>query len=446
MGQTKAMKGMKVLFVCQRVPYPPNKGEKLRTYHQIDYLTQHGVDVDVLALAESQSDEQDCAALAQHVSRAKCVRLPHKLLRYLTALTHGWAISEGYFYSDQMQAIFNEWVAETEYEAVILSASSLYRYAQCSGLLPQGMSQMGGGEILYQPKRILFDFMDVDSDKWSQYADAASWPMSWVYRRESKKVAELERRALIDADKVFLIAEKERELFVSAHQPNHENLEAMDLKKALDERVEVMGNGIDQRVFFPASQDRTGDTPLTRFLFVGVMDYKPNVEAMLWFVEYVWPSIKMHYPKASLSIVGMNPVKEIRKLDTRHDIQVTGRVDDVVPYFHQADVFVAPFQIARGVQNKILQAMACGLPVLGSSLGFEGIEMTHGKEGFVCNDVSAYLSALADLQDSILYQDVVTQAERLIDTRYSWAGQLQALAEQLSTEQRDDEYMKQVCA
>ena len=179
-------------------------------------------------------------------------------------------------------------------------------------------------------------------------------------------MAELERRALIGADKVFLIAEKERELFVSVHGSNHVE---MDLKKILDERVDVLGNGIDQRVFFPASQDRSGDTPLTRFLFVGVMDYKPNVEAMLWFVEYVWPSIKMHYPKASLSIVGMNPVKEIRKLDTRHDIQVTGRVDDVVPYFHQADVFVAPFQIARGVQNKILQAMACGLPVLGSSLG-----------------------------------------------------------------------------
>ncbi len=443
MGQTKAMKGMKVLFVCQRVPYPPNKGEKLRTYHQIDYLTQHGVDVDVLALAESQSDEQDCAALAQHVSRAKCVRLPHKLLRYLTALTHGWAISEGYFYSDQMQAIFNEWVAETEYEAVILSASSLYRYAQHSGLLHEVMKQASGGETPSQPKRILFDFMDVDSDKWSQYADSASWPMSWVYRRESTKVAELELKAVIGADKVFLIAEKERELFVSLHGSNHEE---MDLKKALDERVDVLGNGIDQRLFFPAKKVRTNETPLTRFLFVGVMDYKPNVEAMLWFVEYVWPSIKMHYPKASLSIVGMNPVKEIRKLDTRHDIQVTGRVDDVVPYFHQADVFVAPFQIARGVQNKILQAMACGLPVLGSSLGFEGIEMTHGQEGFVCNDVSAYLSYLADLQNSILYQDVSTQAERLIDTRYSWAGQLKALAEQLSTEQRDDEYIKQVCA
>ena len=121
MGQTKAMKGMKVLFVCQRVPYPPNKGEKLRTYHQIDYLTQHGVDVEVLALAESQSDEQDCAALAQHVSRAKCVRLPHKCLRYLTALTQDRAISERYFYSHQMQSLFNEWVAETEYEAVILT-------------------------------------------------------------------------------------------------------------------------------------------------------------------------------------------------------------------------------------------------------------------------------------------------------------------------------------
>ncbi|MBE1287778.1 MAG: TIGR03087 family PEP-CTERM/XrtA system glycosyltransferase [Alteromonadaceae bacterium] len=443
MGQISGMKGMRVLFVCQRVPYPPNKGEKLRTYHQIDYLTQHGVDVEVLALAESQSDEQDCAALAQHVSRAKCVKLPHKYLRYLTALTQDRAISEMYFYSDQMQAIFNEWVSTTQYEAVILTASSLYRYAQYGGLLQEWMPQVGGVKTPNQPKRILFDFMDVDSDKWSQYAASASWPMSWVYRRESKKVAELERQAVTGADKVFLIAEKERELFVSLHGSNHVE---MGLKKVLGERVEVLGNGIDQKVFFPAPKVRTSEPSLTRFLFVGVMDYKPNVEAMLWFVEYVWPSIKMHYPKANLSIVGMDPVKEIKKLDTRHDIQVTGRVDDVVPYFHQADVFVAPFQIARGVQNKILQAMACGLPVLGSSLGFEGIEMTHGQEGFVCDDVSDYLSSLLDLQKNMMYQDVVTQAERLIDARYSWTGQLQALAEQLSTEQQDDNYIKQVCA
>ncbi len=406
---------MRILYLCQRVPFPPNKGEKLRTFHQIEYLTSQGYTVDVLALSETSQHDADCEALAEVINSAQCVRLGHKILRYVSGLCSGRPLSESNFYSAAMQKRLNEITSAHDYDAVIVSASSLYAYIAKSPKINTGTV------------RVLFDFMDVDSDKWRQYAASAAWPMSWLYSRESKLVQQLEAKATGLAERAFLIADKERELFASIHG------------KSLASKVSVLGNGIDKTMFYPITKEKQR---VEQFLFVGVMDYKPNVDAMMWFVEYIWPSIKMRIPAAQLSIVGMHPTKEVIALGQQQDIQVTGRVDDVTPYFHSADVFIAPFQIARGVQNKILQAMACGIPVIGSSLGFEGIEIGNRVHGLVADNVEEYLFSLSVLDDKSENLAIRQNALNLINGKYSWAGQLKPLLDTVKPELKPE----RVCA
>ncbi|MCK5665583.1 MAG: glycosyltransferase, partial [Thiotrichaceae bacterium] len=163
-------------------------------------------------------------------------------------------------------------------------------------------------------------------------------------------------------------------------------------------------------------------------IFTGVMDYKPNVDAVLWFMEHTWDLIREKYPQARFIIAGMNPSQIIQNLSRTPGIEVTGFVDDILPFYHQSDYFVAPFTIARGVQNKILQAFACGLPVMASSMGAEGIECKDGEHIIIAETASEYLSAIDKLEsDSLLKTDIKDKALKLIHDQYSWDGKLKVL-------------------
>ena len=195
----------------------------------------------------------------------------------------------------------------------------------------------------------------------------------------------------------------------------------------------AIGNGIETEYFSPKPiQEKQA---LKTYLFVGVMDYKPNIDAVLWFCEYVWPSILRRTPHARFVIAGMSPSKVIKDLAKQPSIQVTGFVENILPYFHQADVFVAPFQIARGVQNKVLQAMACGIPVITSSLGAEGIEAVHQEELLIANNTNQYMEMIEQLTDPRRYQVVANAAIARIEMDYSWDGQLKLLNQLVTPEE-----------
>ena len=394
----------KVCVLSQRVPYPPNKGEKLRTYHQIEFLNRLGYKVEVFSLVESAEDKKNAEALAKHLGISVNVyQLGSKVTRYALALLKGLPVSVGAFYSKILQHVIDEKLKEGS-DTLLLTASSLSYY------------------IFNSPHynnthcRLFMDFMDVDSDKWSQYADSSSLLMRYVYKRESRSIKKLEAQTNKRFDECFLIAREEAQLFNTS----------VDSSKA----ITVLGNGLDFSAFYPAKEQPCAATINTvpHFLFTGVMDYKPNVDAVLWFVKNCWPLIREKAPNAKFTVGGMNPIEEIKALSGRDGIDVTGFVDDILPYFHRAHAFVAPFRLARGVQNKVLQAAACKLPIITTSMGAEGISFASSDSMWIVDNVDSFVTAcIESFENFELSQHKAQRSYQAIVSEYSWEQQLKPL-------------------
>ena len=390
-----------ILVVAQRVPFPPNKGEKLRTYYQIRWFVKQGYHITVAAPLTNSKDYQDLCDLRDQLNvDILWANLMPKPLRLFRGLLKGKALSEANFYSKKLQKALIKQSECTHIDAVLLTASSLYCYSK-------------GLEV-----PTIMDFMDLDSEKWCKYAAKANWAMRWLYKRETKKISQLERQAVNECEACLLISEAE----IKSMQAMHSNLKLSN--------VYALGNGIDTKAFYPAPKEtHTNEKKGPVLLFVGVMDYLPNVEAVLWFTENVWPKLKSEQSNAQLIIAGMNPTPAIQALAKKTGVQVTGFVDEILPYFHQADFFIAPFQMACGVQNKILQAFACGLPTLSTKAGIEGIEACHSGVHYVpTNTAQEFLDAIQNLwTDSTKRSEIGQNAHTLIQEHYSWTAQLTSL-------------------
>ncbi len=390
---------MKICVLAQRIPYPPNKGEKLRTYHQIAFMRQLGHEVQVISFQHTPDDQRYAEQLTQHLGvSVQLYPLGPKPLRYLRALLRHHPISAGAFYSRAAAKALQHHLADAA--LLYLAASSLVPYVQA----------------LHNAPPFMIDFMDVDSDKWRQYAESEDWPLRWVYRREMYLVRALERWASAQARAAFLIASEEVALF------------SRTVNSAGS--VQVLGNGMDFDSFYPPTDVPSMAEPL--FLFTGVMDYKPNVDAVVWFVEECWSQIKQVLPHARFVIAGMNPNRQVMALADEAGVEVTGFVDDILPYYHQASVFVAPFRLARGVQNKVLQAAACGVPIVTTAMGAEGIGFANHTTMAIADTSLAFSRAcIAALQQPAQARTRANKALQAIRQDYSWPQQLQPLQQAL---------------
>lgn len=332
-------------------------------------------------------------------------KIGHSFPRLLMGLMSFKALSVSNFYSNHLQRKLDQLIQQNDFDVILCTSSSMAEYVFKSDEIQSRVTSN-------RPIILLMDFMDLDSDKWKQYSISSSWPMNWVYTREARLLARFESKIQQSFDHCFFISNNEVELFQN--------------QIGLTQSVHVLGNGIDTDSFYPAEKRPENSDPV--FIFTGVMDYKPNVDAVLWFMEHVWDLIREKYPHARYIIAGMNPSPVIQNLSSIPGIEVTGFVDDILPFYHQADYFVAPFTIARGVQNKILQAFACSLPVIASSLGAEGIECKDGEHILIAETGDEYLLAISKLEsDPLLRTNLISAALKLIRDEYSWDGRLKAL-------------------
>ena len=383
---------MKICVLAQRIPYPPNKGEKLRTFHQVEYMRQWGHEVKVISFRHSPQDDGYARQLAAELGvEVELFDLGSVALRYGRALLTHAPVSAGAFYSREAARVIAQQAANAD--LVYLAASSLVPYVK----------------PLVKQVPLMIDFMDVDSDKWRQYANTASWPMRWVYEREMRLVRKLERWACENARACFLIAAEEAALFTR------------DVSNARP--VQVLGNGMAFDMFYPPEDAPSMAEPL--FLFTGVMDYKPNVDAVVWFVEQCWSGIKKVLPHARFVIAGMNPSRQVMALADEDGVEVTGFVENILPYYHQASVFVAPFRLARGVQNKVLQAAACAVPIVTTAMGAEGIAFASSATMVVADSAPAFSRAcIAAIQDASSSRQRAASALAAIRQDYGWSQQL----------------------
>lgn len=398
---------MKVLFLAHRVPFPPNKGEKIRTFHQLKYLHDQGYEISLAAPYEDDEELNYFTELDKnYCEKVVAKKLPAKFLRLPSALLTGKALSVANFYTSALQSAIDNMITTSKFDVILCTASSMAEYIFNSKSIQQ----------LSISPQLFMDFMDLDSDKWRQYADRAKFPMKWVYQREAKLIAKFEQRIAERFDACFFITESEKALFSNAVSDS-DNIFAVE-------------NGIDTQMFKPAVNKKTIQQPV--LLFTGVMDYAPNVDAVLWFVENVWQKVLKKWPQAKFYIAGMSPSDKIKALASVQGVVVTGFVEDIMPFFDQATVFVGPFRIARGVQNKVLQAFACGVPVIATSMGAEGIRCADNESILLAHTPDEFMQQLNRLtEDSSFTQKITENALANIHKFYAWDSVLAPLNQML---------------
>lgn len=388
-----------LLYLVHRMPFPPDKGDKVRSYHLLQHLArEHRVFVGTFI--DDPDDERHVEALSRLCAGLHAVRLHPRRARVasLAGLATGEPLTLRY-YRDAGLARWVAGIVERERPAAsIVFSSSMAPYATAHPALP-----------------MIVDFVDVDSAKWADYAPRHRWPLSALYAREGRTLLAYERAVAAQARHSFFATDKEAELF---HRLAPESAA----------RVEGMANGVDANYFAPdparTSPYLPGETPL---VFTGAMDYWPNVDAVTWFAKDILPALRAKRPELRFHIVGRSPTAAVKAL-AGPAVNVTGTVPDVRPYLQHAAVVVAPLRLARGIQNKVLEAMAMQRPVVAATSCVQALEVEDGAEILSAGDAQACTRAVDALLDAPQRAQAVGLAgRRRVVQSYAWPARLRAL-------------------
>jgi sugar transferase (PEP-CTERM/EpsH1 system associated) len=359
---TEISKKEPLLFLCHRIPFPPNKGDKIRSFNILKKLNDH-FDIHLGYFVDDPFDLQYTDKLAEYcvsqffLEQKKLIAKLKGLTSFLTAKP----ITLPYYYDAKMQRWVNKVTEKYDIQRVFVFSSSMAQYCQTAK---------------FKQALKVIDFVDVDSDKWRQYAQKSSGINKWIYQREYKYLANYED---------FICQYFDYSLFVS---PQEAALFADRQDKSQQGKVIGLLNGVDLDFFDRSKKFEIEPIPTDESFisFTGAMDYWANVEAVEWFVSNIWPTIKSTHPNLKFYVVGGNPNKDILALNNQNGVVVTGRVNDVRPYIEQAKCVVAPMRIARGIQNKVLEAMALSKAVVMTSLAAEGISLPEDQGKHVSDD------------------------------------------------------------
>lgn len=392
-----------ILYIVHRFPYPPDKGDRIRAFHIIRYLASRS-NLYVAALDDEGVSAEQIAELSEIVSRLEVVPLKGwwRYLSLLGGVIGGKSLSESFFFSSTLHSILQGLRRNSQFDAVMISASSLAPYLRV-------FESSGAKKIV--------DLVDVDSEKWRQYGDASRGPKRVVFQREYRRVKQLEGRLLESADAVTLVSEDEANLLRTRCGDERR------LKK-----IRAVLNGVDLEFFSPANVEQSRS-----ICFLGAMNYRPNIDAVMWFVTEVWPHLRKHHPSLVFNIVGRNPSPEVNSLRNVEGVHVTGAVPDVRPWLAQSVAVVAPLRIARGIQNKVLEAMAMGRVVVASPEALTGLRVEPDLN--VLEAITPdewYYQIRKALQSSEQRTSLEQNARSYVEQHHSWEATLEPLSEILS--------------
>jgi sugar transferase (PEP-CTERM/EpsH1 system associated) len=375
------------LYLAHRVPYPLDKGDRIRTFHIIQFVARHAR-VHLACLADEPVRDDTVRALARHCERLAIVQLGpcRRRFRALASLLHGRSFTEGAFLSSEFAGLVRVWARQTYYGSIVASSSALTPYLELDEL---------------RPIPAVVDLMDVDSQKWLDYAAGCRGPRRWLFRTEGGRLRKFEAQLASTARAIVLVSEAEAAVYRDF---------------CLNGTVEVIPNGVDLEFFRPAEE---AEPP--RCVFVGALDYHPNIQGIRWFCQQVWPVLHARRKSLVLSIVGRRPVAAVRRLSNMPGVEVIGDVPDLRPYLASATVSVVPLQIARGIQNKVLEALAMGKPLVASPQLLAGLPVQPGVHLLVASSPTQWVQAIETLLDDYrLRQRMQLAGRRHVEQHHHW--------------------------
>jgi sugar transferase (PEP-CTERM/EpsH1 system associated) len=385
-----------LLLLVHRIPFPPNKGDKVRSFNLLKYLAQH-YHVHLGTFVDAQEDWQYVDKVKEYCHDSYFAGLNPRTarLKSLRGLLTGNALTLPYYFD----AGLRQWVgeklkSETIKHAVVFS-SPMAQY------LPDVNSMTR-----------VADLVDVDSDKWAQYAKSKSWPLSWLYRREAHQLLDFERHIARHYEATVLVNENEAALMQS-------------LAPESATRITHANNGVDTDYFAPS---KNFENPYQKddlvLAFTGAMDYWPNVDAVEWFAHEVFPQLRAKNPRVRFFIVGSRPDQRVKRLAELPDVFVTGSVPDIRPYLAHATIAVAPLRIARGTQNKVLEAMSMAKLVIASSEAAQGVSATVSREIVIAKNAAEFVDEISVHLNSQERELIGARARARVIQDYSWNANL----------------------
>ena len=374
-----------MLFLSQRVPYPPDRGDKITTFRLVERLAER-FRVTAIAFAHDEADVEAARELTERGVRTVAVPLgsrTRRRLRLIPRLVRGEPLTLGFYGSAELQR---------EVDRAVVGVDLAYAYS----------SSMAAFLMHHEGLKRVMHFAELDSDKWRQYAAREPFPKNLVYAREARTLLEFERDVAHSFDANVLCTPLEQEVFTE-HIPDAPSV--------------VVRNGVDLEHLVPAP-DRSEPG---HCVFVGVMDYLPNTDGVRWFAEEILPRIRAEVGDAHLTIVGSRPTPEVQALGERDGIEVTGYVAEPRDVLARAAVSVAPLRIARGIQNKVLEAMAMGLPVVGTTSATQGVEAEAGEHFLLADEPEAFATAVVQcLREPARARQLGRAARAFVESHYAW--------------------------
>jgi sugar transferase (PEP-CTERM/EpsH1 system associated) len=385
---------MKILFVCHRLPYPPNRGGKIRPFNMIRHLgRKHSVVV--ASLAYDESEAKHGAELKEYCDDVICEVLPPTVrwTRAALSLFTSEPSSVAYFWSRRLYRRVRDRLATSKFDLILVHCAFMAQYVY-------------DWNAAYR----ILDYGDLDSAKWAEYSTLKPFPLSLGYALEAKKLRRYERKLADRFNRCTVTTSGEKNEFDGL---------------GVSTSCAVIPNGVDTTYFSP---DGTGCAAVPTVAFLGRMDYFPNVDGVCRFVEEVFPIIRARVPNVEFRIVGSAPLRKIQDLAKIPGVFVTGHVPDIRNHLRDVAVSIAPLKIARGTQNKILESMAMGIPVVATPEAAKGVSAVPGRDLIVAEDNEAFASHVVTLLRNLdLRRDLSLAARRQVEDAHLWSNSMAML-------------------
>ena len=385
------------LFLCHRLPYPPNKGDKIRSYALLRHLARRGPVH--LACFVDDADDLQYLDKVRELAGGDCYFEPlgpaPKAWRSLIGLATGKPLTTACFGSRALQEWVNQILRRMPVRDVLVFGSAMAPY------LLQGA---------INPGRVLFDMVDIDSDKWRQYAAVSRGALRWLYRREAVKLEALECEAARAFGYTLLASDFEADTF-------------RRIAPASASKIGGLTNGVDLKRFSPAGFENPFAAGELAIVMTGRMDYRPNYQGALWFAGEVFPQIAKSLPDARVYFVGSGPPRALREI-AGPKIVVTGSVADVRPYLQSAHAVIAPLLIARGIQNKVLEAMAMAKPVVATREATRSLSVQARHHLWVENQPERFAEAVVEALQGASREAIAQNGRKYVEDNHNWPGLL----------------------